>query len=145
MVKRGCIPGSPGESGLVSREAKDSALLSSRIGYFLDPTEWPKGSQSSCKVWREDQGLLSRSGCWRRLLRVPWTARRSNQSILKEINPEYSLEGLISAGKESAYNTRDSGSIRGLGRSSGEVIGYPLKYSDLENSMVSSRYSQPRD
>ena len=32
---------------------------------------------------------------WRRLLRVPWTARRSNQSILKEINPEFSLEGLI--------------------------------------------------
>ena len=33
--------------------------------------------------------------CWRRLLRVPWTARRSNQSILEEIRPEYSLEGLI--------------------------------------------------
>ena len=33
--------------------------------------------------------------CWRRLLRVPWTARRSNQSILKAINPEYSLEGLM--------------------------------------------------
>ena len=33
--------------------------------------------------------------CWRRLLKVPWTARRSNQSILKKINPEYSLEGLI--------------------------------------------------
>ena len=33
--------------------------------------------------------------CWRRLLRVPWTARRSNQSILKEISPEYSLEGLM--------------------------------------------------
>ena len=33
--------------------------------------------------------------CWRRLLRVPWTARRFNQSILKEISPEYSLEGLI--------------------------------------------------
>ena len=33
--------------------------------------------------------------CWRRLLRVPWTARRSNQSILKEINPEYSQEGLM--------------------------------------------------
>ena len=33
--------------------------------------------------------------CWRRLLRVPWTARRSNKSILKEINPEYSLEGLM--------------------------------------------------
>ena len=34
-------------------------------------------------------------GCWRRLLRIPWTARRSNQSILKEIDPEYSLEGLM--------------------------------------------------
>ena len=33
--------------------------------------------------------------CWRRLLRVPWTARRSNQSILKELSPEYSLEGLM--------------------------------------------------
>ena len=33
--------------------------------------------------------------CWRRLLRVPWTARRSNQSIPKEVNPEYSLEGLM--------------------------------------------------
>ena len=33
--------------------------------------------------------------CWRRLLRVPWTARRSNQSILKEINPEYPVEGLM--------------------------------------------------
>ena len=33
--------------------------------------------------------------CWRRLLRIPWTARRSNQSILKKINPEYSLGGLM--------------------------------------------------
>ena len=33
--------------------------------------------------------------CWRRLLRIPWTAKRSNQSILKEISPEYSLEGLM--------------------------------------------------
>ena len=33
--------------------------------------------------------------CWKRLLRVPWTIRRSNQSILKEINPEYSLKGLM--------------------------------------------------
>ena len=36
-----------------------------------------------------------KSWCWRRLLRVPWTAKRSNQSILKEINPEYTLEGLV--------------------------------------------------
>ena len=39
--------------------------------------------------------LMLLNWCWRRLLRVPWTARRSNQSILKEINPEYSLEGLM--------------------------------------------------
>ena len=37
----------------------------------------------------------SKLSCWRRLLRVPWTARRSNQSILMEINPGYSLEGLM--------------------------------------------------
>ena len=42
--------------------------------------------------WRIDAFEL---WCWRRLLRVPWTARRSNQSILQEINPEFSLEGLI--------------------------------------------------
>ena len=42
--------------------------------------------------WRIDTFKL---WCWRRLLRVPWTARRSNQAILKEISPEYSLEGLM--------------------------------------------------
>ena len=42
--------------------------------------------------WRIDASEL---WCWRRLFRVPWTARRSNQSFLKEINPEYSLEGLM--------------------------------------------------
>ena len=44
------------------------------------------------EYWRTDASELS---CWRRLLRVPWTVRRSNQSILKEIIPEYSLEGLM--------------------------------------------------
>ena len=44
------------------------------------------------ECWRTDAFEL---WCWRRLLRVPWTARRSNQSILKVINPEYSLEGLM--------------------------------------------------
>ena len=43
-------------------------------------------------MWRTD---AFEPWCWRRLLRVPWTARRSNQWILKEINPEYSLEGLM--------------------------------------------------
>ena len=42
--------------------------------------------------WRTDAFEL---WCWRRLLRVPWTAKRSNQSLLKEISPEYSLEGLM--------------------------------------------------
>ena len=53
-----------------------------------------------CQSWTikkaECQGIEAfELRCWRRLLRVPWTARRSNQSILKEINPEYSLEGLM--------------------------------------------------
>ena len=48
----------------------------------LDPKEGWAPKTDAFKLW-----------CWRRLLRVPWTARRSNKSILKEINPEYSLEG----------------------------------------------------
>ena len=53
-----------------------------------------------CESWTikkaERRGIdASELWCWRRLLRVPWTARRSNQSILKEISPEYSLEGLM--------------------------------------------------
>ena len=50
---------------------------------------WPK---KKAEHWRTDTFKL---WCWRRLLRVPWTPRRSNQSILKEINPEYSLAGLV--------------------------------------------------
>ena len=51
-----------------------------------------------CKSWAIKKAERQRTDafklwCWRRLLRVPWTARRSNQSILKEISPEYSLEG----------------------------------------------------
>ena len=53
-----------------------------------------------CESWTIKKPECRRIGgfelwCWRRLLRVPWTARRSNQSILKEIRPEYSLEGLM--------------------------------------------------
>jgi len=52
-----------------------------------------------CDSWTIKKVVCQRTDafelwCWRRLLRVPWTGRRSNQSILKEINPEYSLEGL---------------------------------------------------
>ena len=54
----------------------------------------------SCEHWTIKQAQCQRidafkMGCWRRLLKAPWTARRSNQSILREINPEYSLEGLM--------------------------------------------------
>ena len=53
-----------------------------------------------CESWMIKKAECQRTDafelwCWRRLLRVPWAARRSNQSILKEINPEYSLEGLM--------------------------------------------------
>ena len=53
-----------------------------------------------CESWTIEKAEHQRTDafelwCWRRLLRVPWTSRRSNQSILKEISPEYSLEGLM--------------------------------------------------
>ena len=52
-----------------------------------------------CESWiikkAECQRIDAFELCWRRLLRVPWTARRSNKSLLKEINPKYSLEGLV--------------------------------------------------
>ena len=53
-----------------------------------------------CENWTIKKAECQRTDafepwCWKRLLRVPWPARRSNQSILKEINPEYSLEGLM--------------------------------------------------
>ena len=48
-----------------------------------------------CESWTIKRIDAFELWCWRRLLRVPWTARRSDQSILKEISPEYSLEGLM--------------------------------------------------
>ena len=58
------------------------------------------GVMYGCESWtimKAEQGRIDafELWCWRRFLRVPWTARRSNQSILKEISPEYSLEGLM--------------------------------------------------
>ena len=50
---------------------------------------WTRKKVEHCRI------VAFQLWCWRRLLRVPWTAGRSNQSILKEINPEYSLEGLM--------------------------------------------------
>ena len=53
---------------------------------------WELDHKKKAEHWRIDAFEL---WCWRRVLRVPWTARRSNQSVLKEINPEYSLEELM--------------------------------------------------
>ena len=72
--------------------------------YFANksPSSQGYGFSSShvCESWTIKKAEYQRIDafelwCWRRLLRVPWTARRSNQSILKEIGPEYSSEGLM--------------------------------------------------
>ena len=56
---------------------------------------WLDGITNSMKTAECQRTDAFELWCWRRLLRVPWTARRSSQSILKEINPKYSLEGLM--------------------------------------------------
>ena len=67
--------------------------LSSQGYGFSSSQVWIKSwTIKKAEPWRIDAFEL---WCWRRLLRVPWTARRPNQSILKEINPGYSLEGLM--------------------------------------------------
>ena len=71
---------------------------SSHVGMWeLDPKESWMLKNWCFELW-----------CWRRLLRVPWTARRSNQSILKEISPEYSLEGLMLKVKLQYFSPRDA-------------------------------------
>ena len=64
------------------------------------PTKGPSSQSNECETWTVKKAEHQRIDafelwCWRRLLKVPWTARRSNQSTLKEISPEYSLEGMI--------------------------------------------------
>ena len=76
--------------------ASHSRILASRIPWM----EERGGLQSSIVFWTPKKAEHGRIDpfelwCWRRLLRVPWTARRSSYLTLKEINPEYSLEGLI--------------------------------------------------
>ena len=75
--------------GDCSHEIKRRLLLGRKAMANLDFILKSRDSTLPTKVH------LVKVWCWRRLLRVPWTARRSNQSILKEISPEYSLEGLM--------------------------------------------------
>ena len=72
---------------LLSKAHLVKAMVSLAVTYGCESWTIKKAEH-----WRIDALEL---WCWRRLLRVPWTARRSNQSILKEISPEYSLEGLM--------------------------------------------------
>ena len=78
--------------------------IKKRRHYFVDKGLYSQSydfSSSHVQIWELDhrKGWALKNWwfelwCWRRLLRVPWTARKSNQSILKEVNPGYSLEGL---------------------------------------------------
>ena len=81
--------GPPGINGIPGKDGRDGA-------------KGEKGEPGT--VWDESWTIKKAENeridafelwCWRRLLRIPWTARRSNQSILKEISPEHSLEGLM--------------------------------------------------
>ena len=83
----------------------------------------------SCERWTLKKAEHQRTDafklwCWRRLLRVPWTARRSNQSILREINLEYSLEGLMLKLKLHYFGhlmwTADSGKVPDAGKDWGQ-------------------------
>ena len=101
------------EDGDCSHEIKRRLLLGRKVMTNLDSRDitFPKKVHLvkamvflvvmyGCQIWTIKKADCWRIDafklwCWRRLLRVPWTARRSNQSILKEINPEYLLEGLM--------------------------------------------------
>ena len=100
-----------------SHEVKRHLLLGGKATTNLDnilksrditlPTKAPKVKAMvspvimyGCESWTIKKAECRRIDafelwCWRRLMRIPWTTRRSNQSILKEINPEYSMEGLM--------------------------------------------------
>ena len=95
------------ELGLLGRKAMtnlDSILKSGditvptkvcRIKAIVFPVVMYGYENWSIKKAEHQRNNAFKLWCWRRLLRVPWTARTSNQSILKEINPKYSLEGLL--------------------------------------------------
>ena len=82
----------------------DSILKSRDIHYFVNKGLSSQSYGFSLVMYARESWPIKKAEqridvfelwCWRRLVRVPWTARRSNQSILKEINPEYALEGLM--------------------------------------------------
>ena len=87
------IPGSGRSSG----EGNGNLLQYSCLGNSMDREAWLAAIHGVAESWTKESWRIDafELRCWRRLLRVPWIARRSNQSILKEITPDYSLEGLM--------------------------------------------------
>ena len=97
-IRRQMLLGMKGMTSLDSvLKSKDITLLTKV--HIVKVMVFPMISYG-CESWTIEKAECRRIDafelwCWRRLFRVPWTARRSNQSVLKEINPEYSLEGLM--------------------------------------------------
>ena len=98
MLKRCLLRGKKAMTNLESvLKSKVTTLLTK--AHIVEAMVFP-GIMYECESWTIKKAEHKRIDAfelwsWRRLLRIPWTARRSNQSILKEINPEYSLEGLM--------------------------------------------------
>ena len=97
-IRRQLLPGRKAMTNLDSvLKSKDITLLTKV--HVVKPMVFPV-VMYRCENWTIKKAECQRIDafelwCWRRLLRVPWKARRSSQSVLKEINPEYSLEGLM--------------------------------------------------
>ena len=97
-IKRHLLLGSKGVTNLESILKNRDITLSTKV-HLVKAMVFPV-VMYGCESWTIKKAERQRIDafelwCWRRLLRVPWTARRLNQSILKEISPEYSLEGLM--------------------------------------------------
>ena len=97
-IKRRLLLGRKGMTNLDSILKSRDITLSTKV-HLVNATVFPV-VMYGCESWAIKKAECQRTNafelwCWRRLLRVPWTSRRSNESILKEISTEYSLEGLI--------------------------------------------------
>jgi len=97
-IKRHLLPGRKAMTNLDSILKRRDITLQTNV-HLVKPVVFPVVIYG-CESWTIKKAKCQRIDafelwCWRRLLRVPWTARKSNQSILKKISPEYSLEGLM--------------------------------------------------
>ena len=97
-IKRRLLPGRKAMTKLDSVMKSKDITLMTKV-HIVKALVFPV-AMYGCESWTIKKAECQRTDafelwCWKRLLRVPWTARRSNHSILKEISPEYLLEGLI--------------------------------------------------